>query len=80
MSENEEMGQAYEPVETINSEGELSDVFSKKSSEIITEFRNKSIYRNLKSWKMMHMMVKTGDDLRQEQFAMQLIGKFQYIF
>lgn len=80
MSENEEMGHAYEPVETINSEGELSDVFSKKSSEIITEFRNKSIYRNLKSWKMMHMMVKTGDDLRQEQFAMQLIGKFQYIF
>lgn len=74
------MGHAYEPVETINSEGELSDVFSKKSSEIITEFRNKSIYRNLKSWKMMHMMVKTGDDLRQEQFAMQLIGKFQYIF
>lgn len=25
-------------------------------------------------------MVKIGDDLRQEQFAMQLIGKFQYIF
>jgi phosphatidylinositol kinase/protein kinase (PI-3 family) len=29
---------------------------------------------------MMHLMVKIGDDLRQEQFALQLIGKFQYIF
>jgi phosphatidylinositol kinase/protein kinase (PI-3 family) len=28
----------------------------------------------------MHLMIKIGDDLRQEQFAMQLIGKFQYIF
>lgn len=29
---------------------------------------------------MMHLMVKLGDDLKQEQFAMQLINRFQYIF
>ena len=28
----------------------------------------------------MLLMVKIGDDLKQEQFAMQLINKFQYIF
>ena len=29
---------------------------------------------------MVHLMVKTGDDIKQEQFAMQLINRFQYIF
>lgn len=55
-------------------------IFSIKSQQVIEDIKKKSIYRNLKSWKIMHLMVKIGDDLRQEQFAMQLIGKFQYIF
>lgn len=55
-------------------------IFSIKSEQVIEDIKKKSIYRNLKSWKIMHLMVKIGDDLRQQQFAMQLIGKFQYIF
>jgi phosphatidylinositol kinase/protein kinase (PI-3 family) len=42
--------------------------------------RSKSIFGGLKSWRLLHMMVKTGDNLKQEQFALQLIMQFNYIF
>lgn len=66
--------------EEYNFEENVDEIFSKPSEEIFEDYRKKSIYRNLKSWKLMHLMVKIGDDLRQEQFAMQLISRFQYIF
>jgi phosphatidylinositol 4-kinase B len=34
----------------------------------------------LASWRLIHLMVKTGDNLKQEQFALQLICQFDYIF
>lgn len=42
--------------------------------------RSKSTYRNLSSWRLIHLIVKTGDNLKQEQFALQLIYQFDYIF
>ena len=34
----------------------------------------------LKSWNLIRIMVKANDDVRQEQFAMQLISQIQQIF
>lgn len=39
-----------------------------------------SPFRNLKGLKLMPLIVKAGDDLRQEQLAIQLITQFQSIF
>jgi phosphatidylinositol 4-kinase len=65
----------------------LEDYFPRKSSTVIEEYRKRSIYRELKSWRIAHLMVKTGDDLKQgnfdlisEQFAMQLINNIANIF
>ena len=39
-----------------------------------------SIYGSLNSWELVHLIVKTFDNLKQEQFAIQLIYEFDYIF
>ncbi|CAD8165800.1 unnamed protein product [Paramecium pentaurelia] len=44
------------------------------------KIKNNSPFRNFKTWKLVHLIVKSGDDLRQEQFAMQLISTFDQIF
>ncbi|CAD8142504.1 unnamed protein product [Paramecium pentaurelia] len=44
------------------------------------KIRSNSPFRNFKTWKLVHLIVKSGDDLRQEQFAMQLISTFDQIF
>lgn len=42
--------------------------------------RKQSIFGHLKTWKLLRIIVKSGDDLRQEQFAMQLIMQIDQIF
>ena len=42
--------------------------------------RRQSIFGHLKTWKLLRIIVKSGDDLRQEQFAMQLISQIDQIF
>ena len=42
--------------------------------------RKESIFGHLKTWKLLRIIVKSGDDLRQEQFAMQLISQIDQIF
>ncbi|CAD8067851.1 unnamed protein product [Paramecium sonneborni] len=44
------------------------------------KIRSNSPFRNFKTWKLVQLIVKSGDDLRQEQFAMQLISTFDQIF
>jgi phosphatidylinositol 4-kinase len=39
-----------------------------------------SAYGHFKTWKMLKVIVKSGDDLRSEQFAMQLIETIDLIF
>lgn len=66
--------------EESNAEELREEFFGPKSADYIQDIKEKSIYRNFKSWKLVHLMVKTGDDIKQEQFAMQLINRFQYAF
>lgn len=42
--------------------------------------RSASPFGALKTWKLIHVIVKSGDDLRSEQFAMQLIETINLIF
>ena len=42
--------------------------------------RMQSSHAQLQSWDLMAFIVKSGDDLRQEQFAMQLVAIFQDMF
>ena len=49
----------------------------KKTKEAIAE---NSIFGSLKTWDTLYIIFKTEDDLKQEQFAMQLIQQFDYIF
>jgi phosphatidylinositol kinase/protein kinase (PI-3 family) len=42
--------------------------------------REGSVFGGLVSWKLVSLIVKTGDNLKQEQFAMQLIYQFCQIF
>ena len=42
--------------------------------------RKQSIFGHLKTWKLIRLIVKSGDDLKQEQFAMQLITQIDQIF
>lgn len=43
----------------------LDDFFGANAENFIEEVRGRSIYRDLKSWKLVHLMVKTGDDIKQ---------------
>ncbi|KRX08529.1 Protein kinase-like domain [Pseudocohnilembus persalinus] len=42
--------------------------------------RKASPYKHFKSHKLVHLIIKTGDNLKQEQFAMQLLQQFDQIF
>eukprot|EP01054_Gregarina_sp_Poly1_P000219 Gregarina_sp_Poly_1__218@NODE_1050_length_5233_cov_176_655052_g730_i0_p1_GENE_NODE_1050_length_5233_cov_176_655052_g730_i0NODE_1050_length_5233_cov_176_655052_g730_i0_p1_ORF_typecomplete_len1227_score214_89PI3_PI4_kinase/PF00454_27/1_4e41PI3Ka/PF00613_20/5_5e10PI3Ka/PF00613_20/2_1e03Ribosom_S30AE_C/PF16321_5/26Ribosom_S30AE_C/PF16321_5/48TF_Zn_Ribbon/PF08271_12/43TF_Zn_Ribbon/PF08271_12/14_NODE_1050_length_5233_cov_176_655052_g730_i0593739 len=48
--------------------------------EMKDRIRQKSPYGNLKSWKLGAVIVKGGDDLRQELLASQLVLQFKAIF
>lgn len=49
----------------------------KKSKERIGK---NSVFGNIRSWDILYIIIKTHDDLKQEEFAMQLIQQFDYIF
>jgi phosphatidylinositol 4-kinase len=56
------------------------DPFGEKFSQQAERLRKASPYGSLLSWKVMKFIVKTNDNLLQEQFAMQLIMQFKQIF
>ncbi|KRX07569.1 Protein kinase-like domain [Pseudocohnilembus persalinus] len=55
-------------------------IFGEDLEEQEKRIRQQSIYGHFKSWKLIHLIIKTGDNLKQEQFAQQLIYQFQQIF
>jgi hypothetical protein len=60
---------------TAKSDSGKSDKEKKETSkEQEKRIRANSPYGNLKSWRLMRMIVKAKDDVRQEQFAVQLIS------
>ena len=60
--------------------GQYSVAIKETAQEQAKRIRQSSIFGELKSWKIARMIVKAGDDLRQEQLAMQILYKFQQIF
>lgn len=56
--------------------GIYGELWSWKEERIL----GKSEFKDLKDTKLMPFIVKAGDDLRQEQLAVQLIGQFDKVF
>ena len=63
----------------INSE-EIKNIFGKSFEEKEKELKEKSLFGKLNSYKIFCCIIKTNEDLRQEQFATQLINEFYQIF
>lgn len=53
--------------EEMNNEENVHETAAEQEKRI----RKQSIFGHLKTWKLLRLIVKSGDDLRQEQFAMQ---------
>ena len=59
---------------------EVVVIFREKWAEKEKRIRAQSPYGSCKGWRLVPVIVKSNDDLRQEQFAYQLILQFQRIF
>ncbi len=58
----------------------IKDIFGESLEDKCDRIREASPYGGLMSWKLIQVIVKQGCDLRQEQFATQLISQFDQIF
>ena len=56
------------------------DLINSNSKAQRAQIRRNSLYSNYYTWNLGNYMVKWGDDVRQEQFAMQMIYEFKSIF
>lgn len=57
-----------------------NDPFGEQFEAQSARIRANSPFGELKTWRLAKIIVKKGCDLRQEQFAMQLISQFDQIF
>ena len=57
-----------------------ASIFGEKFEEQSERLKKVSPFGNCSSWKIFKIIIKSGDDLRQEQFATQLINEFDQIF
>ncbi|CAD8153192.1 unnamed protein product [Paramecium octaurelia] len=55
-------------------------LFGESAKDQEQRIRDQSLFGNLKSWRLVHLIVKSGDNLKQEQFAMQLLSTIDQIF
>jgi phosphatidylinositol 4-kinase B len=72
--ENELLAYQNDSIEPVLSGGEK--VFTETAKEQEARIRRNSPFGGLLTWKLMRIIVKSNDDIRQEQFAMQLISQF----
>lgn len=59
---------------------EITSIFGEGIEDQSERIRKFSPFGNCSSWKLFKIIVKSGEDLRQEQFATQLISVFNQIF
>ncbi len=59
---------------------EFEDIFGELFEEQSMRIKSTSPFGKLSTWKLFKMIIKSGEDLRQEQFATQLINEFYQIF
>ena len=59
---------------------QLRSIFGEKMHDYHMRLKEKSIFGDLESHKIFKAIIKTNEDLRQEQFATQLINEFYQIF
>ncbi|CAD8043480.1 unnamed protein product [Paramecium primaurelia] len=55
-------------------------IFGENSLDQFERIKSQSIFSQLQTWNIIHLIIKTGDNLKQEQFALQLISQFDQIF
>ncbi|CAD8063214.1 unnamed protein product [Paramecium sonneborni] len=55
-------------------------LFGESAKDQEERIRDQSLFGKLKSWRLVHLIVKSGDNLKQEQFAMQLLSTIDQIF
>jgi len=57
------------------------DIFFGEDSRIqYSRIRKESPFKDLQTWSLLPLIVKTGADMKEEQFAVQLISQFDQIF
>ncbi|KAM0789960.1 hypothetical protein ACM66B_005295 [Microbotryomycetes sp. NB124-2] len=64
----------------VNKDDPSGAVFAESWSSKVARIRGASPYGHLANWNVISVIVKTGADLRQEQFAVQLIREFGRIW
>ncbi|CEF63341.1 Phosphatidylinositol 4-kinase beta [Strongyloides ratti] len=64
----------------IDEESKQSSIFSESWDSLYSKIKRDSIYSFLPNWTILPVIVKTGDDLRQELIAYQLLCLFQEIW
>ena len=61
-------------------EEKVHGMFGMKENERLADISERSPYSKLPGYRIVNLMVKSNDDLRQECFAMQLLCEFERIF
>lgn len=58
----------------------IQNVFGESAKEQKERLKRRSPFGHFRTWNVIRIIVKSGDDLKQEQLAMQLISQFHQIF
>jgi len=86
---NEEKENPNEKIESLQEMGTepasiyagSQDIFFGEDSKTQEErVRSQSPFKDLKTWRLLPLIIKTGADMKEEQFAVQLISQFDQIF
>ena len=58
----------------------VQNVFGESAKEQKERIQRRSPFGHFRTWNLIRVIVKSGDDLKQEQLAMQVISQFHQIF
>ena len=81
-NENNEINENENGISKIVSEinENSKNIFGETREEQTNRLKQNSLFNKLTSYKIFNIIIKSGEDLRQEQFASQLINEFVQIF